>query len=123
MTIIKDIHSYIQDNTSLTIYRSRAPVKIDDVVWIVESPSPAQNPSIGYYEQNLDFWARFRLTDSARTALEEIQELFHRKVSFTTDNFHVYLSVVNSLIVDMGEDIEGRKLYQLPMRFIYREQS
>jgi len=123
MTIIKDIHSYIQDETNLTIYRSKAPAKVEDMVWIVESPSPAQNSAIGYYEQNLDFWARFRLTDSARSALEEIQELFHRKVSFDTTNFHVYLSVLNSLIVDMGEDIEGRKLYQLPMRFIYRAKS
>lgn len=123
MTIIKDIFAYLSDETSLNLFRSRAPAKQEDVVWLVESPSPPPNPSLGYYEQNLDFWARFRLTDSARTALESIQTIFHRKVSYDTANFHVYLSAANSLIVDMGEDIEGRKLYQLSMRFIYRERS
>ncbi len=123
MTIIKDIHSYLKDQGITNIYRSKAPVGTENVIWIVESPSPAPNPAIGYYEQNLDFWCRFRLTDSGRTALEAIETLLHRKESYDTTNFHIYLSALNNLITDMGEDIEGRKLYQLSMRFIYREQS
>jgi hypothetical protein len=120
MTIIRDIHSYLKDE-GFNIYRSKAPLKIENVLWVVESPSPPPSPSLGYYEQNLDIWARFRLTDSGRSELEKIQELLHRKVSYNLDNFHVYLSVVNGLVTDMGEDMEGRALFNLNFRFIYRE--
>jgi hypothetical protein len=119
MTIIKDIHKYLKDK-GFNIFRSKAPLKIEDVLWIVESPSSPPSSSLGYYEQNLDLWARFRVTDNARTQLEEVQKLIHRKVAYNTDNFHVYLSVANGLVTDMGEDVEGRALFTLPLRFIYR---
>lgn len=120
MTIIKDIHSYLKSQAFDNIYRSKAPAKIENIVWIVEAPSPPPNPSLGYYEQNLDFWARYRVTDEAREILQDISEALHRKVAWETDNFHIYLSVANGIMIDMGEDIEGRKLYQLPFRFIFR---
>lgn len=123
MTIINDIHTYIR-SLGLTevpdIRKSKAPAKIEKLVWIEESPSPKPSPSIGYYEQNLDFWARFRVTQEARDALSAIMEAIHRKASWETDNFHIYLSAANGMMVDMGNDIEGRKLYNLSFRFIFR---
>jgi hypothetical protein len=120
MTIIKDIHAYLKDQDIENLFRSKAPIDYGDCTWIVESPSPPPNTAIGYFEQNLDFWARYRKTDDARSALESIQEILHRKVSFDTDSFHVYLSVINGLITDMGQDSENRNLFLLNLRFIYR---
>jgi hypothetical protein len=120
MTIIKDIHSYLKDQ-DVDIYRSKAPSELGDTTWIVESASPPPNPSLGYYEQYLDIWARFRKTDDARDALSSIMTILHRKASWDTDNYHIYLSVATGMMSDMGQDSEGRNLFNLNFRFIYRE--
>ena len=121
MTIIKDIHAYLRSQGIDNLYRSKAPAKIEDVLWLVEAPSPPPSPSLGYYEQNLDVWARFRVTDEARDGLQDISDILHRKVAWETDNFYIYLSVANGIMTDMGEDIEGRKLFLLSFRIIFRE--
>lgn len=121
MTIIKDIHAYLKSQGIENLYRSKAPAKVEDVLWLVEAPSPPPSPSLGYYEQNLDVWARFRVTDEARAGLQDISDILHRKVAWETDNFYIYLSVANGIMTDMGEDIEGRKLFTLSFRIIFRE--
>lgn len=121
--IIKDIQQHIISEGIENILRSEAPLNVEDIVWIVESPSPPPNPSIGYYEANLDFWARYAVTQDARDVLESIFDLLHRKVSWETTNHHIYLSASNSLIEDFDRDIEDRKLLRLSMRFIYRDKN
>lgn len=121
MSILNDIQQHLLDEGFEDILRREAPKETNDVVWIVESPSPPPNPSIGYYEQHLDFWGRFRITQDVIDALQDIFNVLHRQVSWDTDNYHIYLSAANNLIEDLDRDMEGRKLMKFSMRFIYRE--
>ena len=115
--ILDDIHELLElDN----LYIGELPQKVENCISMVSTVSPQPSSSIGYYEQHVDFWARFRKTDEGYSALQSIFDFLHRKVAYETDNHYIYVSLATGLIDDMDRDEEGRKMLRLGFRFIYR---
>lgn len=122
MTILDDVHKIlVEDYNIQNLYIGEAPVGVEDCTWVVSDPSTTPNPSIGYYEQFISVWSRFRKTEDAYTALQEIFDAVHQKSAYSTQNYFIYLSVSTGLIEDMGRDIESRKLLRLSIKYIYRQ--
>lgn len=121
--IVEQIHDYLETQGVTDLYIGDAPSSVGECVWIVGEPSPPPNPSIGYFEQFVSFWARYKSTRDAKENLKTIFDLLHRKVSYKTESAHIYLSAANTMIEDMDRDIEDRKLMRIGFRFIYREES
>lgn len=122
MTILDDVHTLLVETYNIqNLYVGEAPVNIEDCNWLVSDPSTTPNPSIGYYEQFISVWSRFRKTDEAYTALQEIFDAVHQKNAYATANHYIYFSGATGLIEDMGRDIESRKLLRLSIKFIYRQ--
>ncbi len=122
--LIDDIHTYLVSQGLTNLYIGEIPQEIENAVSMINVASPPPNPAIGYYEQLIDFWSRFRKTDDGYNILKDfVLDDFHQKVNWETTDYHIYLSVAVGLIDDVDRDAENRKLQRVTIRFIYRNKN
>lgn len=122
--IAEPIANFLEDNGLLedeTIIRiSELPFDYDQVLSIIYSPSPVPNTAIDVYRQTLDFWVRFSNVKAGYNKLVEVLDLLHKKTNYKIDGFHIYFSLAQGMINDMGKDEERRQLYKVSLDFMYR---
>lgn len=122
--IAESVVSFLEENKVLeddTIIRiSELPFDYDQVLSIIYSPSPRPNESIDVYRQTLDFWVRFSDSKAGYNKLVQVLDLIHKKSNYKLDGFHVYFSLAQGMINDMGKDEERRQLYKVSIDFMYR---
>jgi len=92
-----------------------------NAILIVTAPSSPPNPSIGVFEQQVDFWTRYSNSQQGYAKLKQIEALLHRAANYEMGDYHVYISNSMSSVDDMDRDSERRKMWKLTIRFIYRE--
>lgn len=123
--IAESVANFLEDNGVFdddTIVRiSELPFDYDQVLSIIYSPSPRPNTAIDVYRQTLDFWVRFSGVKAGYNKLVEVLDLLHKKTNYKLDGFHVYFSLAQGMINDMGRDEERRQLYKVSLDFMYRK--
>ena len=123
--IAEPIAEYLEDNgvtTDETIIRiSELPFDYDQVLSIIYSPSPIPNTAIDVYRQTLDFWVRFSNVKAGYNKLVEVLDLLHKKTNYKIKGFHIYFSLAQGMINDMGKDEERRQLYKVSVDLMYRK--
>jgi hypothetical protein len=122
--IIDELADYLETNDIGTvgedIFIGEVPAKTENSILLVSAVSPPPNASLKVYDQFVDIWAKFRKTDEAYQALENIMDLLHIKYNYSLGEYHIYFSNAQGLIEDNDRDLEGRKILRLAIRFIYR---
>lgn len=122
--IIESIAYYLQDMDIMVageeLFIGQMPVDVSECVAVMYAPSPIPNQALQVYEQTLDFWSRNKNSDAGYGKLFAIMSLLHQAQNYEVEGYHVYFSNALGLIDDNDRDIEGRKLYKLSIRFIYR---
>ena len=108
------------DPTTRTIFTGKLPAGVAEGINIVESASPPPHEYIDHEYPVLDFWARSDEPDRAHYLLEQVYNLLHRHLGFSTANWYIYNSSALGAIVDVDEDREAGKLYRLSVQFICR---
>jgi len=123
--IAESLVDFLEDNNITaddTIIRiSELPFDYDQVLSIIYSPSPIPNTAIDVYRQTLDFWVRFSNPKAGYNKLVQVLDLLHKRSNYKIDNFHIYFSLAQGMINDMGKDEERRQLYQVSLDFMYRK--
>lgn len=99
---------------------SELPFDYDNVISIIYSPSPRPNTAIDVYRQTLDFWTRDTNDKRGYDKLVEILDLIHKRSNWKLEGFHVYFSLADSMIMDMGRDPQRRSLHKVSVDFMYR---
>jgi hypothetical protein len=122
--IAESVVGFLEDNRVFeddTIARiSELPFDYDQVLSIIYSPSPRPNEAIDVYRQTLDFWVRFSNSKAGYNKLVQVLDLLHKRTNYKLDGFHVYFSLAQGMINDMGKDEERRQLYKVSIDFMYR---
>lgn len=125
--IINAVTYYMASNgigtVGTDIFIGELPLDKADIISAVYVPSPHPNKAIPYYNQTIDFWARFKSYDDGMGKLQDLFDLFHQKENYEIDGFHVYLSYAMGMIDDMDRDMERRHLFRLSLSFIFRRGS
>ncbi|MFA5634103.1 MAG: minor capsid protein [Candidatus Dojkabacteria bacterium] len=123
--IAESLADFLEDNNITaddTIIRiSELPFDYDMVLSIIYSPSPIPNTAIDVYRQTIDFWVRFANPKAGYNKLVQVLDLLHKNSNYKIDNFHVYFSLAQGMINDMGKDEERRQLYKVSVDFMYRK--
>ena len=122
--IAESVVGFLEDNRVFeddTIARiSELPFDYDQVLSIIYSPSPRPNEAIDVYRQTLDFWVRFSNSKAGYNKLVQVLDLLHKRTNYKLDGFHIYFSLAQGMINDMGKDEERRQLYKVSIDFMYR---
>lgn len=122
--IADSLADYLEDNgitdDDTIIKISELPFDYDNVLSIIYSPSPRPNVAIDVYRQTLDLWTRNQDPKTGYNKLVQVLDLLHKKCNYKIDNFHIYFSLADGMIMDMGKDGERRSLHKVSIDFMYR---
>ena len=102
------------------IFVGELPLDKNNVVAVLNSPSNQPDKALDLYDQAIDFWGRFGKSDEGFTKMSALYDLLHKRQEYQITGFHVYFSHALDRVNDLGRDVQRRKLYKLPVRFIYR---
>jgi hypothetical protein len=108
------------DPDSRTIWAGEMPADAVEALMLINVDSPPPHQYVDTEYPIIDFWYRSPYTERANEMMRLIQNTFHRRENWTTDNYHIYLSQALGSPVDVDRDNEGGKLLRLSIQFISR---
>lgn len=125
--ILDQVAQYLHDNNigtyadNGTIYVGNLPEQPTNAIMLVTVPSPS--PSVDLPTESLSFevWSRNESTVNGYAKLREVHRLLHRKGNYALPSYYVFATKSTDAIVDMDQDLQGRKLQKLPMQILYRD--
>lgn len=130
---IRAICRYVADRTSLTFGNGdSADLRVGELprdldgVYAIDAPTIEPDKETPIIYSTIDFWARYKNTETAYAKLNEIYDVLDRMYEYFPNNgtsessFEVYFSHALGQIEDNDRDAEGGKLLKLSVIFIYR---
>jgi hypothetical protein len=122
---LQELGEYIDDEGLATLgtdlFLGQLPPKApNNSLWIVPSVSPRPRIDFKVFDQFIDIWGRNRSPQAGYAKMEALVDALHQKENWTLDNYHIYISNLQSTIADLGNDANNRKMFQAQFRFLYR---
>jgi hypothetical protein len=117
-----EIAEYVGSNTSLTLNTDLRVGELElgaEGIYVVQGSIDEPDRETPILYGQLDFWARYKRTETCYTKLFEINSLLHQNYNYSTTTYLIHFSHALGSIDDMDRDGEGRKLLKLSVRFIY----
>lgn len=103
------------------LFVGELPAEIESAIMILAASSDAPDMYLDTQYQTVEIWSRNRDAGSGYQKLEDAFTLLHRRANWDDlPNYHVYFSHALGNVDDLDRDVEGRDLFRLRVRFIYR---
>lgn len=124
--ILKDIAEKLEDESVGTvgtdIFIGEIPQDVDNALMLVAGVSGEQDPYVSQVRQyDVEIWGRNVNAKNGYDKIKEALEVLHTSYNYSIEDSYVYLTKAISNIQDLDKDNNGRKLYKITIRVIYRE--
>ncbi|WP_438979902.1 hypothetical protein [Polynucleobacter sp.] len=124
--ILEELANHIESLDSTyqvgdNLFIGELPQGIENATMLVSTSSEQPDMYTGIEYQSFDIWSRYDKVAEGYQAVNDLFIMFNRKGDFYLPNYEVYFCHALGRIDDFDRDIEGRKMFRLPMKLIYRQ--
>jgi len=125
--IVYEMATYLQSKgigtVGVNIFVGEAPKDIESAIILIAVPGQQMDVDTGIEYQSFDVWSRDKDVANGYNVLQSVFYALDRVNSIELTSYHIYLSTSTSAIADLDKDVEGRKLWKLPIVLIYRNKN